>query len=257
VPGATFAAVAARPESLRRLVEGVVRFVLDAGYDGVDVDWEFPAASERGLQVRLVRAVRERLESAFAAHRRGEQPLVVVGVTPGAHLDGYDFPALAPHVDWFVQFGYDLRNPALGPWANTARLWPDGADRSIEGSVRGVASELIRRGAPREKLIVGLPLYAGDGRPWVEVRERALATAAVLDPLYLERPWDGTWITDPPALEAKVRRIVAGSEIAGGPAAGIALWQLGHQGPFGELTEAVRRALTGPPAGRTSAAPRQ
>jgi len=106
-----------------------------------------------------------------------------------------------------------------------------------------VASEVIQRGAPREKLIIGLPLYAGDGRPWVEVRERALASAGRLDPLYLERPWDGTWITDPPALEAKVRRIVAGSEIAGGPAAGVALWQLGHQGPSRELTDAVRRGL--------------
>jgi hypothetical protein len=243
VPGATFAALAAAPEARARFVEGLVARVLDAGYDGVDVDWEFPAAGERGLQVALVAAVREQLDAAFAARRRGERPLLVVGVTPGAHLDGYDFPALARQVDWLVQFGYDLRNPALGPWANTAPLWPDGATRPIEGSVRGVATELLRRGAPREKLLIALPLYTADGRPWVDVRERVTATPAAFDPLYLERRWDGTWVTDPPALEAKVRRVVAGAEIAEGPAAGIALWQLGQQGAYRELTAAVRRGL--------------
>jgi hypothetical protein len=248
VPGATFTAIAGRPEALRRFTDGVVRFVLDSGYDGVDLDWEFPAPGERELQARLVRAVRTALDDEFAANRPGEAPLLLVGVTPGAHLEGYDFRALAPHTDFFVQFGYDFRNPALGPWANTARLWPDGSDRPIEASVRGVASELIRRGVPREKLIVSLPLYTGDGRPWVEVRKAALAAPQAVHPLYLESQWEGTWITGPAALEAKVRRVVAGTEIAGGPAAGIALWQLGQQGPYHELTEAVRRATRAAPA---------
>lgn len=243
VPGATFAALVRQPEALSRFADAVARFVAEAGYDGVDLDWEFPTSSERGLQVALVRAVRARLEATFAARRRRERPLVLLGVTTGAHLCGYDFPALAPHVDGFVQFGYDFRNPALGPWANGASFWPDEATRPIEASVRGVAAEVLRRGAPREKLIIALPLYAGDGRPWVEIRERVLAAARPAHPLYLERPWDGTWVTDPPALEAKVRRIVAGTEIAGGAAAGVALWQLGHQGASRELTEAVRRGL--------------
>jgi hypothetical protein len=256
VPGATFAALAAAPEARRRFADEVARFVVDAGYDGVDLDWEFPGPAERGLLVELVQAVRRGLEAAFAAAGRAERPLVVVGVTPGAHLEGYDFRALAPHVDDFIQFGYDFRNPALGPWASTATLWPDGAARPVEASVRGVASELLRRGVPRRKLVVALPLYAGDGRPWVEVRAGALQAAATMHPLFLETPWDGTWITGPAALAAKVRKVVAGSEIAGGGAAGIALWQLGHQGPFHELTDAVREALRPPLTGARASPPR-
>jgi hypothetical protein len=247
VPGATFGALASSEEARRRFVDAVARFALEGGYDGVDLDWEFPTAAQARLHVELVRAVRARLEAAFGAARPGERPLVVVGVTPGAHLESYEFPALAREVDYAIQFGYDFRNPALGPWAHTARLWPDGAPEPIEASVRGVATELVRRGLPREKLIVALPLYASDGRPWIEVRERALAAAAPVDPLYLESPLDGLWITGPAALEAKARKVVAGTEIAGGAAAGIALWQLGHQGPFAELTEALRRALAGAP----------
>lgn len=243
VPGATFATLAAAPAARARFLDELAAWVLDAGYDGVDLDWEFPSARERGLQVALVAALRARLDAAFVARGRAGRPVLVVGVTPGAHLDGYDFPALAAQVDWFVQFGYDLRNPALGPWANTAPFWPDAATSPIEGSVRGVATEILRRGAPRAKLLIALPLYTADGRPWVDVREGVAAAPAAYDPLYLERRWDGTWVTDPPALEAKVRRAVSGTEIAGGPAAGVALWQLGQQGPYRELTEAVRRGL--------------
>ncbi len=255
VPGATFRALSARKDALRRFSDGVARFVLDGGYDGVDLDWEFPAPSERKLHLELVRAVRTRLESAFATERPAERPLVLVGVTPGAHLEGYDFPGLAKEADYLIQFGYDFRNPALGPWAHTAKLWPDGADQPIESSVRGVASEIVRRGTPRDKLVISLPLYASDGRPWVAVREKELATVAPLDPLYLEKELDGVWITGPAALEAKARKIVAGSEIAGGPAAGVALWQLGHQGPFRDLTDALRRALPSGVARRPTPGP--
>jgi GH18 family chitinase len=243
VPGPTFAALAADPRARRRFAEQVTRFAIDAGYDGVDLDWEFPTVADRGLQVELVHAVRRRLDEAFAAAGRRERPLVVLGVTPGAHLEGYDFRALAGLVDDFIQFGYDFHNPALGPWASTASLWPDGATRPVEASVRGVASELLRRGVPRSKLIVALPLYAGDGRAWVEVRKRALATPSPVHPLFLESPLDDTWVTGPAALEAKIRKILAGSEIEGGGAAGIALWQLGHQGTYRDLTAAVRHAL--------------
>jgi GH18 family chitinase len=244
IPGATFAALAGREQALRRFSRELARFVVEGGYDGVDIDWEFPAHSERALHVAVLRAVRAELERAFAAAgRSAERPLVLAGVTTGAYLESYDFAALARVADYVVQFGYDFRNPALGPWSHTARLWPDGAQKPIEASVRGVASEIVLRGIPREKLVVGLPLYASDGRPWLAVRDRALASAAPLNPLYLETLCDGAWLTGPAALEAKVRKVLAGSEIAGGRAGGVALWQLGHQGPFRDLTDAVRRAL--------------
>jgi hypothetical protein len=53
----------------------------------------------------------------------------------------------------------------------------------------------------------------------------------------------GAWVNDPASLVAKVRAVVAGSDIAGGAAAGVALWQLGHQGRYHDLTDAVRKGL--------------
>jgi GH18 family chitinase len=235
VPGATFAGIAAHDAARTRFLSELARFVAANGYDGVDLDWEFPTPAERALHVELTRALRARL---------GEEATIVVGLSPASRLLSYDFRGLAHAADFLIQFGYDFRNPALGPWANKAPFWPDGASAPIEGSVRGAASEMVRRGLPRDKLVIALPLYASDGRPWSEVRAGALAAPAPPHPLYLERQVGDAWVNDAASLEAKVRQVIGGSEIAGGAAAGVALWQLGHQGRYHDLTDAVRRALT-------------
>ncbi len=242
VPGSTFSSITSNQIARHRFISELVQFVVKNGYDGVDIDWEFPSPNERERYLKLVRDIRIKLQAAFNSKHR-KNSLIFVGVTPGAHLEGYDFAGLAKEVDAFIQFGYDFRNPALGPWAHTSKLWPDGADKSIEASVRGTANQLIRRGVPREKLIIGLPFYTSDGRPWIDIRERVLSAPLSLHPLFLENQWNGIWVTGPRALEAKVQKILYGKEIAGGSASGVAFWQLGHQGRFRDLTEALRRAL--------------
>ena len=242
VPGETFAAIAAHDASRERFLSELQRFVAAGGYDGVDLDWEFPTPAERALHLALTRALRARL---------GERATIAVGISPASRLLAYDFRGLARVVDFFIHFGYDFRNPALGPWAHNAQFWPDGASAPIEASVRGAASEMVRRGLPREQLVIALPLYASDGSPWVEVRARALAAPAPPHPLYLERQVGDAWVNDAASLEAKVRAVIAGSDIAGGAAAGIALWQLGHQGRYRDLTLAVRKALAAARGGRS------
>jgi hypothetical protein len=231
IPGATFAAIARDDRALERFVDELARFVAAHGYAGVDIDWEFPAPADRALHLKLVRAVRKRLPKA----------LLLAGISPLAHFEGYDFPSLARTLNYFVHFGYDFRDPELGPWASRQKLTPDGSDKPVEASVRGAASELIRRGVPREKLIISLPMYASDGRPWIELRTLKLPPPT---PRSLESNLGGAYVTGPDALEQKARAVLCGDEIEGGAAAGIALWQLGQQGPFDDLTNAVRRALT-------------
>ncbi len=247
VSGETFSRLAGDAAARARLFEALRRLVIQGGYDGVDLDWEFPRPGEAGRYSEFVHALRAALDAAFRDSRPGARPLLFLGISPGAAIENYDFPALARDADLFIEFGYDFKNPALGPWANDKQLWLDGSLDKIEASVRGAASACVGRGLPREKLIIALPLYTSDGRPWLAVREKVLASPPAVQPLYLESQLDdGAWVTGPRAMEAKARKILSGVEIAGGAAAGVALWQLGHQGAYTELTEALRRAL--PPA---------
>ncbi|MBS2024619.1 MAG: glycoside hydrolase family 18 protein [Deltaproteobacteria bacterium] len=247
VPGKVFTQLSADAAARARFLSELGKLVLAGGYDGVDLDWEFPRPDEREKHLAFVTELRASLDALFTQARGGQHALLSIGLSPGDALEGYDGAGLARLTDTFVLFGYDYRNPALGPWANEAKLWPDGSSRRIEGSVRGAASEYVKRGVPRAKLVVALPMYASDGRPWDAVRAQVLGRKLPLHPLFLESELDGVWVTGPEAMEAKARKLLSSDEIAGGGAAGVALWQLGHQGTHRELTEALRRGL---PPGR-------
>ena len=245
VPAAVFSAIAAHASLREQFAANVCAFAENAGYDGIDIDWEFPADGERASYVALVRAFRDRIDAGSWRTFHGETPLLGIGVTTGSRLRGYDFAALSEWVDFAIYFGYDFRNPALGPWSHSADFWPDGYDHPLEASIRGVASEIVRLGMAREKLIVGLPFYTSTGLPWAMVRDRAAESDAPLHPLYLEKWIDGAWVTDAEALGAKVKAVLESAEIHEGTVGGVAIWQLGHQGSGRELTEALAAALAG------------
>lgn len=73
-------------------------------------------------------------------------------------------------------------------------------------------------------MIIALPFYSSANQPWVDIRSRMLASRASLHPLFFEKEIDDVWITDPEALERKITAALRGYQIAGGNAAGIAIW---------------------------------
>jgi GH18 family chitinase len=242
MPPSTFSLIARDPSRSERFLRELSAFVARSGYDGVDLDWEFPAPTESQLHLRLTRAIRQTLDATGAFD--GAPPVVTVPVA--AHwLASYDFASLYDAVDYIVLMGYDFRNPALGPWSNAPnKLWPVGSPSPpIESSVRGAASEIVRLGLRHDKLVIALPMYTSSNQPWVGVRDRTLSASSPLHPDYLERQIDGVWVTDPEALERKIGAALTGREIGGDNAAGIGLWQLGHQGRHRDLTDAVLRSI--------------
>lgn len=243
VPGKVFASIAANEHRLERFATEIVRFASEAQYDGLDIDWEFPESDQRALYVKLIAAVRNEMIAVRWQTHRGEPALLCCGVSTGYWLSGYDFGALAPLVDFAIYFGYDFRNPALGPWSHYEMMWPQGADAPIEASVSGVVAEIARRGFHPQKILVGLPFYTSQGRPWANARTTAGLDAAFLHPVYLEKKVGAEWITDAEAMAAKVRMALSGTVAAGRPVGGIAIWQLGHQGKNKELTDAIAREI--------------
>ncbi len=149
------------PAKMKQWVDDATRVVIDNGYAGLDVDWEFPLdESTKNRFSKLVLAIRQK----FDQHEQetGTHLLITSAVTArpaeGQWIDG---PALEPAIDFLNVMTYDFS----GPWADVAAHHsplhssaedPNGAWRSTE---RAMDYWQKTQGFPKEKLNVGIPLY--------------------------------------------------------------------------------------------------
>lgn len=91
-------------------ISSLVSFMQKYGLDGVDIDWEYPAAPDRGglprdtdNYVLLMSDIRDAFNFANPAW---EATLTVP--TSYWYLRGFDVTRLALYVDWFNVMSYDL-----------------------------------------------------------------------------------------------------------------------------------------------------
>jgi chitinase len=147
-------AIAATPDGVKRLVDGLARVAETVGYDGIDVDWEAPENAADGERMNaVVKALRERMPKA-----------VLTMAVPSGDWAGkwYQRDALLPYIDFLNVMTYDFH----GPWDNhaghNAPLFPSKSEPPDDAGTSGAASMdywMKTKGWPREKVLFGIPLY--------------------------------------------------------------------------------------------------
>ncbi len=128
----TFSDLAASEEKQDTFFESLVSFVLNNGFDGVDLDWEYPVADDRGGKpkdfdnfVTFIKRLRERLNRVpqqiglsitlvcFLPTSLSTvlEKLTVTDIKPASYwyLRGFDIVHLEPHVDFLNIMTYDIR----------------------------------------------------------------------------------------------------------------------------------------------------
>jgi chitinase len=145
------------PTALPNLIQKLQSFIAENGYDGVDIDWEYPASE---LDQQTFFALMISLRTAFP------QPRYVLSadVAPWGGT-GYDFPEVTPLVDYFNIMTYDC----AGPWTDDGQLnsaiFPDPTNpEPYECEPGGSVAEAIdiyldQMNVPASKLNVGTPFY--------------------------------------------------------------------------------------------------
>ncbi|PLB55790.1 putative class V chitinase [Aspergillus steynii IBT 23096] len=105
----------------RKFIEALHNFMQSYGFDGIDIDWEYPAADDRGGSgadtgnfVKLVDEMRASWGTSYG-----------ISVTlPSSYwyLRGFDIAAMEKHLDWFNVMSYDIhgvwdsKNQYTGPY---------------------------------------------------------------------------------------------------------------------------------------------
>lgn len=156
-------------------------FVRDHGFDGLDLDWEFPVSGgsaearpvDRENFPRLLAALRAALDEAAVAANRAPYLLTIATPSMAAEHPGFDLPALDAQVDWINVMTYDF----AGPWdtrtGHNAPLHAPGdapPEASASNPSANVSASLeahIRAGVAPDRLVMGVPFY---GRSFAGVR---------------------------------------------------------------------------------------
>ncbi len=128
---AGFAPMATDPAKRAAFIAALAQFCGEKGFDGVDYDWEFPATpGEHAAYDALL------IETARALHPQGREVTVALGA-----LQTLD-PAAYAAVDRIHLMTYDM-----------------GARHATYAAATAAVRRLVRSGAPKEKICLGLPFY--------------------------------------------------------------------------------------------------
>ena len=104
---AAFSNMASNSGNRQKFIQGLIKFMSTYGFDGVDLDWEYPGADDRGGKkedTANIVSLAADLKSAFGS-RYG---LSMTLPTSYWYLQHFDLPGIQPHVDWFNLMAYDL-----------------------------------------------------------------------------------------------------------------------------------------------------
>ncbi|XP_026329984.1 probable chitinase 10 isoform X2 [Hyposmocoma kahamanoa] len=147
----------------RKFIVHALDFIEQFGFDGLDLDWEYPKcwqadcdkgpSSDKAGFTSLVKELR----TAFS--RRGLLLSAAVSASKRVIDAGYDVPTLSENLDWISLMTYDYH----GQWEKkTGHVAPmyvqeDANDQTLNANF--TVHYWLKKGASREKLIMGLPFY--------------------------------------------------------------------------------------------------
>lgn len=144
----------------KKLADEMTGIIRDNGFDGLDIDYEFPSGSStyKTNFVYFMKCMRESLDSMSASN--GKEYFLSMAV-PGTSwaFRLFDMTSLAEHVDYFNIMNYDLFINSEYTHHHTPPY-----DNTFSGLAGGsVASDIalyLNNGIPAEKIVPGCGLYS-------------------------------------------------------------------------------------------------
>ncbi len=164
-----------RAEFISSIIDKIIAF----GYDGVDIDWEFPQTIE---QKNNLTYFIEELDSVFYSF---DPQLLITMAVPISNWSGQwlNMSALRPHVDFFNAMTYDIHGGWSSHAGHNSPLYqspPGDADGSIETGINYLVNT---RGLPENKINMGIPFW---GKKYNASTINGSFTGSVIDMYYSE-----------------------------------------------------------------------
>ena len=230
-----FAPMVANPQAREKFVSDLVQFCLTHGYDGADLDWEYPTAQDKENLSRLIVELRQ-------AFQKNKIPFLSAAVPAIDWEGGFDAAVLKERLDWFGIMTYDFHGSWTSHVGHNSPLYSSPKDKC--GSAADSAQYWReKKELPPDKLCLGIPFY---GRmfeasdlylPGSEKKSVSYADAIIR----MSQGWEYSWdevcrvgylqnpghsllisFDDVPSVQAKCNYVLEKN------LKGVIIWALGH-----------------------------
>jgi chitinase len=162
-----FPVVAANPTKRATFVSTAIDFMLTYGFDGIDIDWEFPVeggpdpgtAEDPENFTKLLLELRAGLDSLDRHYE------LTLATTQNPNRVQYlEIPKIAPVLDFINVMTYDFAGPWVKsiPTGHNAPLYQNPNNPTATASlftVNAAVASYLDAGLPRDKLVLGVPFY--------------------------------------------------------------------------------------------------
>ncbi|KAL7783593.1 chitinase [Trichoderma ceciliae] len=138
-----------------------VTLMKDWGFDGIDIDWEYPAdASQAENMVLLLQAVRDELDCYAESYASGHHFLLSIAAPAGpAHFNLLKINEIGNIVDYVNLMAYDF----AGSWSqfsgHAANLFNDVDNPNATPYSTDAAIKVYSGNMTSSKVVLGMPIY--------------------------------------------------------------------------------------------------
>lgn len=163
-----FSDAALNEENREIFATNCLSFILEHGFDGIDIDWEYPVsggmpgninrAADKENYTLMIKKLREKLNEQKNKDGRN-YCLTVTGDTSSWYLNKIEASKIASYVDYIFIMAYDL----TGPWDEYANFNAPLYNRkdipAPGGDISSGINAYLNAGVSASKLILGVPFY--------------------------------------------------------------------------------------------------
>lgn len=157
-----FPSAASTATNRANFAKSAVTLMKDWGFDGIDIDWEYPAdATQAANMILLLQAVRTELNSYSSQYAGGYHFLLTIAAPAGpTNYNKLQLNQLGQTLDYINLMAYDY----AGSWDTTsghqANLYSNPSNpAATKFTTDKAVTDYIAAGVPASKIILGMPIY--------------------------------------------------------------------------------------------------